>query len=117
MARCSPRAGVFLTKDGEQLLSAILEDNTRAVNAASLASFGLVIGAFPPSRRSLLAHVEEVDRNLRSNNLIEYEFRVMEAIRDAFRVTRNATRKTNDASVISETTGVGSVFSRVSKLH
>lgn len=114
MLRCSARAGVFLTEDGARVLCAIMDNDHREVNAESLDRLGRLLGRVPPSRRVFLRHMQEVDAAVCDGNLVENEFVIMEAIRDAFSSRSTHDRGKRADSVISETTDVASVFSRVS---
>ena len=97
------------------MLCGIMNDDHREINAESLGRLGRLLGCTPPSRRAFLKQMEQVDAEICNDSLVEYEFLVMEAIRDAFSLrTRRYPVKRPSESVISETTNVGSVFSRVS---
>lgn len=114
---CSVRSGMFLTTRGQELLSDILNEKYNTVTTERLHYLSADIGRRPPNRYVLLKKIEGIAR---TTDLLDYEFRVMDAIRDAFyenyhhRNLRKNKELQCTKSVISETTAVGSTFSHAS---
>lgn len=105
--KCSVRAGVFLNQEAQELLDSIITRNWNTITVDQLTRVASQMRTDVPNRRIFLADVCDITYD----NSLDYEFRTMEAVRDAFARKTSRTRQVTK-SVISETTEAGSTFSK-----
>ena len=112
----SARAGVFCTEAGKRVLEAILAQRYDRIESCDLSAMTALLGGKSPSKEQLVSLVRTL--NVGEGGL-DFEVRLMDKIRDAYgaslrRCDRHlrAPKSRRSASVVSEYTDAGSVFSQ-----
>tara|TARA_B110001450_G_C17291951_1_gene347808 strand:- start:120 stop:476 length:357 start_codon:yes stop_codon:yes gene_type:complete len=111
----SVRNGAFLTKEGARVLDALSRSRFDDLDSSDLLFLSCLLGCSkPPSKDRMISTARNVQHY---DDQLDYEVRMMDAIRDAYgasvrRTVRNAAAVRRPRSDISEFTTAGSVFSR-----